>query len=1005
LTEDSSVPGGKIGENTWNSRLKEELHSRGFPSADFELHFPILRGRPRKPDVALANGGTHLISGKLGKSNEFEAFSSAQEYQQLVGATTNLGEVFGVVYPATRKEKFIIHVLANAVHERWVWTAPTLADAADIIRDVIEKRIESIKHPVEPPDASVVRLLQGGVDILHVSARQASERRLKEVFGGSDFFDSVLLSSVKEEGPDLRSVLSRAAAFLFINQLLFYAILKRETGAYPDIRQEDMSSPATIRENYFSLVLAKDYRPIFEIDVASLFEGERNRDGCLRVTRVITELARSVSTHDLAGKVFHEVIPLKFRKIVAAYYTNSAAADLLASLAISEPEITVLDPACGSGTLLVSAYRRKKDLTPPKSDDQGRHRRFVEQQITGLDAMAFSAHLAAVQLLLQQPLDYTEGLRIGTLDSTMATLGLPVKPFGTVLRDAFRQRKIDDFESGRHEIKPHEVVKSGAVAVGNAPSEGFNLDPVDLVIMNPPFTSSRRMAADYKESLKERFRSVPRYKNVITGNIGYHAYFLCLADRFLVDGGRMAVVMPFPTLVGGDFAGLTQFLVSEYAIEFIVCSQGRSAFSETTMFTEILFVARKGKATRDERTVLVLTKTTPEFWSADDVKRISNAAKACRSSRRPSETSLYSVRTFDQRELLPQGKTLTKLVAEFDLAYREVGTPFDAFVAHSSLLAPLGDLVQSGKLRMKVAEVVHGRSGDNPGHSIGRFGGDAVMVLRGGGQHLQKSDRLILDTVTPTSVLLKDRLTGDSFTVPKGSVLPALRRFAHIDQLDFTDREDLIIAEEYPGLERLFQSILGTKESVRALREFRKEWASVVESGRATVCFPGRIDLGAPGSKLIAIRSAAPFFMCSFMWSVTAATESDEKATVMWLNSAPFFYSMLSRLTVTRGSWVKFHSKQVAKAPFLDSSKLDPAARKRLAGIYDSLKDFHWPKLLDQYASPSSERKALDKAVLLALGVSENEADDLMISLYAAIASALAIMQRTMGADRPGRRR
>jgi hypothetical protein len=73
---------------------------------------------------------------------------------------------------------------------------------------------------MEPPDASVIRLLRQGVIILHHSARKAPESKLKGVFGGTSFFDSVLSKDVPI---DVRSdFLSQASAYLFINQLLFY---------------------------------------------------------------------------------------------------------------------------------------------------------------------------------------------------------------------------------------------------------------------------------------------------------------------------------------------------------------------------------------------------------------------------------------------------------------------------------------------------------------------------------------------------------------------------------------------------------------------------------------------------------------------------------------------------------------------------------------------------------------------------------------------------------------
>jgi len=42
---------GKIGENTWNSRLTAEMKSRNMKTADFELLFPTFHG-VKKPDVA-----------------------------------------------------------------------------------------------------------------------------------------------------------------------------------------------------------------------------------------------------------------------------------------------------------------------------------------------------------------------------------------------------------------------------------------------------------------------------------------------------------------------------------------------------------------------------------------------------------------------------------------------------------------------------------------------------------------------------------------------------------------------------------------------------------------------------------------------------------------------------------------------------------------------------------------------------------------------------------------
>src|SRR5436309_6225290 len=103
---------------------------------------------------------------------------------------------------------------------------------------------------------------------------------------------------------------------------------------------------------------------------------------------LISVLEPEQFTRDLLGNMFHSMIPLEVRKPVAAYYTNPMAARLLAKLAIQSSDDAVADFACGSGTLLMAAYDRKAQLLG-HSMDQETHRRFGEDELTGIDIMPF----------------------------------------------------------------------------------------------------------------------------------------------------------------------------------------------------------------------------------------------------------------------------------------------------------------------------------------------------------------------------------------------------------------------------------------------------------------------------------------------------------------------------------------------------------------------------------------------------------------------------------------
>ena len=197
----------------------------------------------------------------------------------------------------------------------------------------------------------------------------------------------------------------------------------------------------------------------------------------------------------------------------------------------------------------------------------------------------------------------------------------------------------------------------------------------------------------------------------------------------------------------------------------------------------------------------------------------------------------------------------------------------------------------------------------------------------------------------------------------------------------------------------MFESILGPRKAVKALPDFHSEWPNVIRNGSAKVIMPGRVNLAAPGTRLMAIRASDPIFMCGFMWGFSAHSAEDEKLLTLWLNTAVFFFQLLSLQTVTEGSWVKLHSKHFAKAQVLDMEALSRSVKDRLLELYDEMKYVKWPSLLDQYSSPPKERRRLDAEVLKVLGVSTAQVDGTLDAIYAANAKTLRTMKATMTSE------
>jgi N-6 DNA Methylase len=91
-------------------------------------------------------------------------------------------------------------------------------------------------------------------------------------------------------------------------------------------------------------------------------------------------------------------MPRYIRKLLAAFYTRPQAAEILARLCVRKSTDTVFDTACGSGTILVAAYRQKLELQAREGRTGNSHKRFCESEIFGADIMPFAVHLTSANL-------------------------------------------------------------------------------------------------------------------------------------------------------------------------------------------------------------------------------------------------------------------------------------------------------------------------------------------------------------------------------------------------------------------------------------------------------------------------------------------------------------------------------------------------------------------------------------------------------------------------------
>ena len=361
-------------------------------------------------------------------------------------------------------------------------------------------------------------------------------------------------------------------------------------------------------------ILRVDYKPVFETAIAALDALPIDAG----TTAMLRQLADSVSgiaaetvglRHDLLGRIFHRVLDTARQD--GSFYTSTAAAALLAALAIRETDVAdagaianlrICDPACGTGTLLMAAYERIYQLKQPADEE---------------------AEALLAQLMVEDVL-WGYDINLTATHMTASTLGM-MSPKTQFDRMNVHRAKLGVFEDGPS-IGSLELL-GGHMRLESRPSieqvdapgeEAANPPPMDLVIMNPPFTRQdlrhdQFTDGDNKSSelaVKAREKAVLR-SSAYRGAARLHSsggMFAVMGTQMIKEalpdapGGTLAMILPTIAATSPGNADLRKFAAEHLHIDTIVTSHDpeRIFFSENTSIGEMLVICRRdgGGATR-----------------------------------------------------------------------------------------------------------------------------------------------------------------------------------------------------------------------------------------------------------------------------------------------------------------------------------------------------------------------------------------------------------------------
>jgi len=777
------------------------------------------------------------------------------------------------------------------------------------------------------------------------------------VVGRFDIYKSLLedFSGVSEE--EARLYIADITAYILVNQLLFYHIISEKLG-YDKLPEIDPLNPPkeflNILEQTFRNgreayphILGFDLFPVLRSDLRIVYV----------IARIVSTLKALRPQHireDLFGRLYHETIPPETRKNLGAFYTKPEAAKLLAALAIDRWDVKVLDPACGSGTLLVEAYQRKAALAPPMSKEE-LHKKLIND-IWGIDVMHFASHMTSMNLTAQN-------------------IEVPLKPhvlsqdgIKTMVESALEKEKSD----------PPRITEEQTLTrwLELMRKERIPKD-FDVVIMNPPFTRRERIPAK-KEDLE---KLVPEVK----GKTGYWAYFVVAVDKLLKEHGTLAIVIPEEFFVGRGAQCVRDYIFNRYCPVYVIRSCVEIAFSESALYRDYLIVLKKAKAGAP-LTVVILNKKLIDVQK--DIEDIARQIKdfTASLSLKISKEEFDAIKFLETDIALRHRQNLKPLVGFNAIEAQIIALELLNEIKDNPTLE---ELRKAGKVKLRLY-----RPGQFKVKGVERYS-EKLFCSRYGAR--SPNVTFIVDKADKDKVRLKLKQSPSTFfDVPHTATVPSLRSYSGVKRFDITNEEEFAIIDPnvIPRHVINLTGMLPLSEVSKASKDIKEAYNSI--GGNALIA--RRVQLTSPGAYWLAFFSSNKI-LGSQLPSIQFKNYNEGKLLTLYWNSVITLIQLLSFVAESRGSWVSLDHNRVwlnIHVPNIDSLK-NKLVQKALI-LFDKIGKADVKPLFWRIKEHNSIQREIDELALEMLGLEHWRSR--LDEIYDAVAKELETMHKILETSR-----
>jgi len=552
------------------------------------------------------------------------------------------------------------------------------------------------------------------------------------------------------------------------------------------------------------------------------------------------------------------------------------------------------------------------------------HKKFLQEDITGIDIMPFASHISSINLTSQNFESQTDSIRIATMDS----LTLP-----TLIKE--KTNKIRD-----KEISIKDTTKLSV----NEVNFSFTMDPVDCIIMNPPYTDRIKMPSEMRENLNN---------NTILGQICGHkvnlwGYFIALADLFVKDGGKIGAVIPISFVRGKATEKIRKFILNNYYIEYIIKPVSDVAFSESANFRDIILIAIKKKPSKTSLTKVILLTEPIKNLTRKKLIKVTN------------KSNPYSIiREVSYSELLGNSNNLMRFLMPEEI-----------------------DSLLQTTLTKKCSITLDTNSFDIGLAFRPKGIGDGVFITRNFSDARIKNAFAVIESEDSELINVQVKRNKDVFELSKKFIGKSLRTTTGIKSMEVDQKklDYMIICKN----EKYHNFLAKYTKKIPKPFPWNKHLKSNILKSECYLVFPRKLRMDSKNTYHVAflsednIKGAGPSLYCYYSSNV-----DELKILCVFFNSIISMFQIILLKSETLGAgWFELMKSDWSLFKILDFKSLNAYERSTILTCYNEVKKLTFPSIKIQLKEKFHGRIKIDKAILHIMGLNDIEIQKLILKMY-----------------------